>query len=202
MAILLSNWRVSLKTNSYVPPRYNMIDLTMTGLKSHLSNWCYLSLCSLSDHPYIYFQCDLSSPPKKRSTVRKVPRLAEINESCFLELLKVIVPPDCDLGPMSNNEAIDNEIDKITKALSSCAFRARLPINRPSGKSQPWWSKELWGLRHRLWQANKRAAVSRDCGAVEETRKLKREYQQAIRRAKRQFEMDFCSNISSSDLYT
>lgn len=64
-----------------------------------------------------------------------------------------------------------------------------------------WWTRELWGLRHKLRQAKKQFAKAPSNQNKENLKTLKRTYQKVIRKRKYEYLKSFCSNVQGVDLY-
>lgn len=67
----------------FKPAGTTFVDLTVYGDLIKLSNWRFLPLPSLSDHPFVYFEILTSitkSPKKRGSNSEKVPKLTNINK--------------------------------------------------------------------------------------------------------------------------
>jgi hypothetical protein len=65
----------------------------------------------------------------------------------------------------------------------------------------PWWSKELWALRHQLRQAYQPKCSFPSDEIIKSYSTLKSRYQQQIRQSKIQSWGNFCSSDLNSDLF-
>ena len=73
----------------FVPTSTSFVDLTLYGDRVDIQSWSFLSIPSLSDHPYMYFEVNSVKPvpPKAKRTNPPLPKLCSINQVFFNELL-------------------------------------------------------------------------------------------------------------------
>ncbi len=189
----------------FKPAATTFVDLTVHGDLIKLSNWRFLPLPSLSDHPFIYFEIltTITKSPKKRgSNSEKVPKLTNINKQRYLSLLPLELNTH---SPTISHPSVPNilvEIEQISAAIVKCAKAAALPVVRKTAnRSMPWWSRELCALRTKARKAYKTWSISRYDHDKQISRSCSAVYQREIRRAKSLAWQEIRKNSSPTELF-
>ncbi|KAI9551053.1 hypothetical protein GHT06_007657 [Daphnia sinensis] len=141
----------SLTELNFVPAGTSFVDLTLAGDQISVLHWLFLSIPSLSDHPYIYFEINHGNfdRPNKNSYRPSVPSLPRINRDLYTtELAKSLGRPPIPIH-VESSEAVEAQIASLVSAISVCALAARVPTPRlvKSSTNMVWWSKDLSALR-------------------------------------------------------
>ena len=113
----------------FVPTSTSFVDLTLYGDRVDMQSWSFLSIPSLSDHPYILFEVNSVKPvpPKAKCTNPPLPKLCSINQVLFNELLlkesKHWNEPLC----LPSISEIEELVDKISFSIGKCAKLSKTP---------------------------------------------------------------------------
>ena len=180
---------------SYTPPSTTFIDVTVTGdeLFQKVVDWRFLPKSAFSDHEYIFFVVDLS--PKKRRLTRYLPKPNHVNIPLAKNLLSCSLRPPHELN---TKEEINAAVNLLTEKISQAIRDAAIPRQRHMVYKTRWWNKELYRLRHKLWQARKKKQQT-GYDADNDVNRLKSEYQSALRKAKFDDVKNFCTNELDGD---
>ena len=190
----------------FVPGGTSFVDLTLVGDIVDVKRWLFLSMPSLSDHPYIYFELRLPQlPTMKRPALSPItiPRLQNIDQNRFCRLLDSAV--DTLISPsLSSITAceLSHHVNSLTSTIQQCAIDSRVavPFSRHS-RNMPWWSTFLCSLRSKSRRAFKVWSDS----TTEANRILFREskslYQRELRKAKSKSWAHFRASTSTSDTF-
>ena len=117
---------------SMIPQHTSFVDVTHAGnhIRDKISNWHFLDIPSLSDHPFIRF--DLSTQLRKASRVQKrLPKLDYIDGKRFERLLLTHLPPRL---PLCSSRDVDVAIDGLTSAIQKAATNKVVQLPCPSCK--------------------------------------------------------------------
>nr|CAH0108877.1 unnamed protein product [Daphnia galeata] len=163
---------------------------------------------SFSDHPYIYFEINRSPSAcgNAHAQSRASTATPHISRIC-LDKFRLRVADDVKNLVLQTNpttSTIDDLIVKLSALISSASKSSKDPIYIPfSSRSTPWWTKELWVLRHKSRQAFKLWSVQRTESNRQAFKAHKATYQREIRTAKLSSWNKLCdSQPSSSDLFS
>ena len=195
------NHDLSIKNSGASPLALNTtyVDVTLAGDSLRVNNWRYLADESLSDHPYIFFEV-ASTVNATESRRKGIPKWKHVFRGAFLESLASKVKPLC-TAKLRTKKEIDEVVQKLTCIIVSSA-RNNSQDNPPfKANDIDWWEPYLYGLRHRL------RSLRRELGRypTEENkiayREARRRYQFEIRKTKREFFKQFCSNLDGKGVY-
>ena len=203
-AIGLSVANIELRHLSHIPSNTSFPDITLIGDDVAVSEWKFLDVPSLSDHPYIYFSLVINVGKSASQTRKMLPRLETCSIDDFISSLEselCNLPALDPYGPVQTDD-IDIHISDLIKLLSSCAISSKLPSHPSLAKGRmPWWSDELWALRHQLRRAYQ-AMVSFPSVENSESYSLhKANYQRRLRERKTESWKEFCTNNFNGDLF-
>ena len=175
------------------------MDVTLAGhkVRDKISNWCYLDIPSLSDHPFIRF--DLEICPQTTSKAQfLLPNLEFIDSNVFGALLSATLPYQT---PPQSRQQIDIAIQSLTSAIQKAALCKTVRLPRPSNKTVYWWTADLSKLRAQLRKAQK-ASNKRPCSLnLETTADFKRRYKSLIRTTRAEAFKTFCSKETGIELF-
>ena len=203
-AFKLNLANVSLSHLKHKPLSTSFVDLTLSGKNISITDWIYPSIPSLSDHPIITFSVSLTGHRDKHPNHHpsKLPPPAR----CNLELLKSTIPSMISQLPLPSSIfsfAHTYELDQFLKLLvatiKKAIERCKLSFDPSSvpGK-MPWWTKDLWGLRHKLRTAFKLYTKHSSEENLAVYKNLKSSYQKLIRKTKTEHWKAFCSTAICS----
>ena len=186
----------------FIPPSTSFLDITLTGPKAQCIKWLYSSYESLSDHPFIYFEISLEpSSLSALNSLRMKMYPKKYNLNALRAYLSYSINENLQLSNLpknpTNNE-IDQAIINLNKGITDATNRSQEQGWSNSSTRQPWWSKELWALRHKSNVSLKRWASKRTATDSAAYRTAKATYQREMRRAKRDHYRQFTQRSTST----
>ena len=188
----------------FVPTSTSFVDLTLYGDRVDIQSWSFLSIPSLSNHPYIFFEVNSVKPvpPKAKRTNPPFPKLCSINQVFFNELLlkesKQWNKPLC-LPPISEIEEL---VDKISFSIEKCAKLSKTPrISQIASCNMPWWSDELRLLRNSARHCHRILSRSNTNDNRSNYKNARAIYQKALRSAKNKSFADFRTAATTTDTF-
>ena len=178
--------------------RSEVLDITLATnkLSNRIKNWNVSQEETLSDHKEINFSINCDTPA---STLYRNPR--NTDWSIFNKVLKSKLNRLDLLGDMFNTAMLENNVHRLTKALTG-AFMCACPgrINTP--KRNHWWNKELEKLKLETRKLYRIAKNSRGTPTEGEKwlslRKSRNAYTREIRRAQSNAWINFCESIEGA----
>lgn len=199
---------VPLQYLSHIPLNTSFVDVTAVGDSVVISNWKFLDIPSLSDHPFISFKIYAASALPAQSTVGREPTQpkpfpnpafcsAEKYLSIFINAVRDLVP----LCPstMPSQATIEDFIASLLDRMKSSASQSKLPYHPPNTPGKmPWWNRTLWDLRDKMRCAYKRKIVSNSPSDHAAYSASKAEYQRKIRQSKTDNFKALCSGTDDS----
>ncbi len=162
---ILSDYRLNLANVpicdlDFIPGGTSFVDQTFAGDGVTISRWFFLSIPSLSDHPYIYFEMLANSHHPVVYTpkiTKSIPHISSINKSTLINrvavgLTKYVFPNDltCD--------QLQSQIVNLSQIISASARSAKVDtavVAGAFGRRMPWWTKPLCALRAKTRQSYK-----------------------------------------------
>jgi hypothetical protein len=188
-----------LEDLSVIPQNTTFVDVTLAGnnIGDKISNWHYLDLPSLSDHPFIGF--DLALQPRKTSRIQKrLPKLDSIDVRLFVTLLSSLLPVKT---PLLSLQDVDVAIEGLTIAIQNAATNKAVKLPCPPFKRVYWWTEDLSKARSKFRKAQKISKKQPLPKTHEETGELKRRYKSLIRKTRTESFKTFCTQESGTDLF-
>jgi hypothetical protein len=193
----------------FIPAGTLFLDISLAGSAITCTRWFYPTIPSFSDHPYIYFEIN-RSPSSACGTAQAQSRASNatthISRICLDKFRLKVADAVKNLLLQTNptTSTIDDMIVKLSALISSAAKSSKdltyIPV---SSRSTPWWTKELWVLRHKSRQAFTLWSVQRTESNRQAFKAHKATYQREIRNAKLSSWNKLCdSQPSSSDLFS
>ena len=116
-----------LKTLSFAPQNTSFLDLTLHGDKLETSNWIYLDIPSLSDHPYICFSVKPIIPANphrfrsRNSTCIRLPDSSRTQPQLFQAQITPLLSILPHTEPIRSSYDIDSYISTITTTIQNAA---------------------------------------------------------------------------------
>ena len=199
----LEDFILNNNLNIINPPKENLrfisqgitfVDITIAGagIAMKVAEWQYVTKPSLSDQFYIYFTVNFK-PQYKNYNRRALPKIDDVDTHLAIKTISSILTP---AKEMTNATEIDDAIQHLTAAISTALNISKLP-HKPIKKKTPWWNHYLCGLRHQLWQAQKKSRINTE--NERDFREIKAHYQKEIRKAKSESWKRFCKDEFESD---
>jgi len=205
----VSEWPLTVANRAkhvldFVPPDSSFPDVTLVGDRIDVEDWRFLSIPSLSDHPYItfkiqYHQC--RNAPSRRGP--RVPRFPQLDGLVLKDRIRV------SLAALTENKnklettlEINSAVIELTETIRECVRKSRKAIQPDAaGKNATIeWTAELWGLRHKTRVAYRVWSRNNNADTESQYKRSKRVYQKAIRRAKENAFRSHCTNNMNNDL--
>ena len=207
----VSEWPLSVANRAkhvldFVPPDSSFPDVTLVGDGIDVEDWRFLSIPSLSDHPYITFKINFyqsRNAPSRRGP--RVPRFHQVDGQVLkYHIRESLAAQTGNKHSLATTLEINSAVIELTETISGCVRKSRKPLQpEAAGKNATIeWTAELWGLRHKarvgyhVWSRNQNA----DTETHSNYKTSKRVYQNAIRKAKDNAFRSHCTNNMNNDL--
>ncbi len=116
---------VALHNLSHCPTNTSFPDITLAGDYANISQWRFLDIPSLSDHPYISFVLSVSNQTnvhsRSRDTPKPFPRVSACSSEVFLPLLidELADLPVLEPSNLISSTSIDHYLANFMKLLHS-----------------------------------------------------------------------------------
>ena len=173
--------------------RQEVIDLTLTNQTASrlIQNWSVLDEDSLSDHRYIGFQ--LRTDPTIIPLGRN-PR--KTNWTAYTEKVDETLGNFKVSDKLSTVATLEGYTNKLCEVLKD-SFNETCPIRKErTGKTVPWWNKQLSMLRKASRKLLNRALKSRKEEDWSTYRLKQKDYKTLLRKSKQESFRNFCSEIN------
>ena len=198
----INNHDLNILNSSQCPQSIHtsFVDVTLSGDHVKCKSWKYLSDESFSDHPFIFFEID-SIPTPKPQRKYVLPMWSHVFQDKFFVALKANIDKILDSN-LNSKKDVDSMIESVTKAIVSSA-RSNCQQNPPTKhKDIDWWKPHLYGLRHKLRSLRKQMLSNPSESLTVAYKAAKGIYQRELRKAKREFFKEYCSNLSNKDVFS
>ena len=173
------------------------IDLTLAGenILGFVKGWKYLDMPSLSDHPFIFFNIDVT-PIKKMKSSDWMPHLLQIDVPRMRNTLRSMLLP---VRILTNTCEIDFTINNLTDCIQKSAKMCFVRPTTPLEKKIFWWNNFLCSLRSKLPKSSVQFRKHPTVGNENIFKLDKTTYQREIRKAKFNSWKVFCEKDLSND---
>jgi ribonuclease HI len=188
----------------FVPPDSSFPDVTLVGDRINVEDWRFLSIPSLSDHPYITFKINFHqcrNAPSRREP--RVPRFSQVDGHVLKDRIrKSLAAQTENKNMLATTREINNAVIELTSTISECVRKSRKTLQPEAAgkKATIEWTAELWGLRHKARVAYRAWYRNQNADTESQYKTNKRMYQKAIRRAKDNAFRSHCTNNMNNDL--
>ena len=130
--MILSDYRINLVNAplhklDFIPGGTSFVDQTLAGEKVTVSRCFFLSIPSLSDHPYIYFEVlpNTQSPASgPNNTSKSIPHISSINQSLLNDKIAASLRQSV-FQNFPSKEQVQVQIANLTKVIADSVRSAK-----------------------------------------------------------------------------
>jgi len=155
----------------------------------------------LADHLPIITIVDL---PLDRAPVKNLPNFHKIDFAEFNKSLRTHLEHDSPALLITSEEGFHNKVNQLI-AIIQATINSTVPIRKPCPYSKRWWNTDLTTLKKKKSRLSNKAHKFRDIinhPAIEEHKKVTKEFALAINNMAKAHWIDWLENISAQQIYT